>query len=206
MLALLDGTWRLAYTSNSELLAILALSRLPLLSVGDITQRIDSTSSTVENRAELSGPLSSTALSATARFEVRSPKRLSVSFERGGIATPQLTEQLDLPESLPMLGGGTLDLAPMRELLQPVRDGVSGALGALGGLLRDTPDLTFPLPGSDATSTWLLTTYLDADTRISRGDGGSVFILVKQTEHSEPVHELGAAESPAKAEAEAMML
>jgi hypothetical protein len=205
MLALLDGTWRLAYTSNSELLAILALSRLPLLSVGDITQRIDSASSTVENRAALSGPLSSTALSATASFEVRSPKRLSVRFERGGIATPQLMEQLDLPESLPMLGGGTVDLAPLRGLLQPVRDGVSGALGVLDGLLRDTPDLSFPLPGSDATSTWLLTTYLDADTRISRGDGGSVFILVKQPEPRSSTLDEASAEQQAAA-AETVML
>lgn len=38
---LLSGTWRLAYTSNSELLALLALGRLPLVTVGDIIQRID---------------------------------------------------------------------------------------------------------------------------------------------------------------------
>lgn len=27
--------------------------------------------------------------------------------------------------------------------------------------------------------TWLLTTFLDEDTRISRGDGGTVYVLVK---------------------------
>ena len=32
---------------------------------------------------------------------------------------------------------------------------------------------------SDKAQSWLLTTYLDEDTRISRGDGGSVFVLVK---------------------------
>lgn len=40
-LAQLDGTWHLAYTSNSGLIGILALDRLPLLSIGDVTQRID---------------------------------------------------------------------------------------------------------------------------------------------------------------------
>lgn len=50
MLMLLDGSWKLVYTSNSELLAILALSRLPLVSIGDITQRIDSAINTVENK------------------------------------------------------------------------------------------------------------------------------------------------------------
>jgi hypothetical protein len=85
MLMLLDGTWKLVYTSNSELLAIIALSRLPFVAVGDITQRIDSAANTVENRAALSVPLSRTALSTTASFEVRSPKRLQVRFEKGGI-------------------------------------------------------------------------------------------------------------------------
>lgn len=55
--AVLGGTWRLAYTSNSELIALLALSRLPLVSVGDITQEIDPLGQTVENRVELTAPL-----------------------------------------------------------------------------------------------------------------------------------------------------
>lgn len=33
---------------------------------------------------------------------------------------------------------------------------------------------------ADAAQTWLITTYLDEDLRISRGDGGSVFILTKE--------------------------
>ena len=48
---MLDGTWRVVYTSNSELSILLALaSRLPLLEVGDLTQTIDSAAMTVENR------------------------------------------------------------------------------------------------------------------------------------------------------------
>lgn len=46
----LSGKWRLAYTSNSELLAVLALGKLPGLVVGDITQNIDGISNTVENK------------------------------------------------------------------------------------------------------------------------------------------------------------
>lgn len=85
MLMLLDGSWKLVYTSNSELLAILALSRLPFVTIGDITQRIDSVTNTVENKVAISVPLSRTALSTTASFEVRSPKRLQVRFEKGAI-------------------------------------------------------------------------------------------------------------------------
>ena len=47
----------------------------------------------------------------------------------------------------------------------------------MGNLISQTPDLSFPI--GDQSQTWLLTTYLDEDTRITRGDGGSIFILVK---------------------------
>lgn len=56
----------------------------------------------------------------------------------------------------------------------------------VGSILRQSPDLSFPLPGSEQAQTWLLTTYLDDDTRITRGDGGSVFILVKDVSLSSP--------------------
>ena len=46
----LDGSWKLVYTSNSELIALLALSRLPFVTIGDVTQRVDAASSTVENK------------------------------------------------------------------------------------------------------------------------------------------------------------
>lgn len=54
----LDGNWKLVYTSNSELIAVLALSRLPFVTIGDVTQRIDAASMTVENKVSYctSGP------------------------------------------------------------------------------------------------------------------------------------------------------
>lgn len=48
---LLDGTWRLVYTANSEVLALLSLSQLPLVTVEDITQTVDGAAMTVENKA-----------------------------------------------------------------------------------------------------------------------------------------------------------
>ncbi len=50
----LNGEWKLVYTSNSELTALLALSRLPFVTVGDITQTIDGPSLTVINKARQS--------------------------------------------------------------------------------------------------------------------------------------------------------
>lgn len=46
----LGGSWKLVYTSNSELIALLALSRLPFVTIGDITQKIDTATMTVENK------------------------------------------------------------------------------------------------------------------------------------------------------------
>ena len=114
-------------------------------------------------------PLSRTAVSTTASFEVRSPKRLAIQFERGAIATPELLSDISIPESISVLGQ-TVDLTPVRGLLQPVGDSLSGLLGTVGGLLSRQPDLSFPLPGAAGgrASTWLLTTYLDEDTRITR--------------------------------------
>jgi hypothetical protein len=127
MMAMLDGNWKLVYTSNSELLAILALSKLPFVSIGDITQRVDTLTNTVENRAALSVPLSRTSLSTTASFEVRSPKRLQVRFERGSIATPELLADLEVPESVDVLGQ-TVDLSQLRGVLQPFSQGLSSIL------------------------------------------------------------------------------
>lgn len=41
------------------------------------------------------------------------------------------------------------------------------------------PPLKFQL-GSGGAQSWLLTTYLDEDIRISRGDGGGLFVLIKE--------------------------
>lgn len=46
----LDGQWKLVYTSNSELFGLLALSRLPFVMIGDITQAVQASTLTVENK------------------------------------------------------------------------------------------------------------------------------------------------------------
>jgi len=74
----------------------------------------------------------------------------------------------------------------------------------VGSILSQSPDLSFPLPNSEQSQTWLLTTYLDEDTRITRGDGGSVFILVKDVSLNSPPPPPLTADQ--EAVAEAMML
>jgi hypothetical protein len=56
---------------------------------------------------------SKTALSATASFEVRSPKLLQISFEEGRVATPTLLADLQLPSTLDLMGQ-QVDLSPLQ--------------------------------------------------------------------------------------------
>eukprot|EP00879_Flechtneria_rotunda_P033144 GHRR01036680.1.p2 GENE.GHRR01036680.1~~GHRR01036680.1.p2 ORF type:complete len:113 (+),score=16.49 GHRR01036680.1:149-487(+) len=70
----------------------------------------------------------------------------------------------------------------------------------VGSILSNSSDLSFPI-STDSAQTWLLTTYQDEDTRITRGDGGSVFILTKDVPYSP-----SSMTSQQEAVAEAMML
>jgi len=173
-LTLLNGKWILAYTSNSELFPFLALGSLPLVKVGEISQTIDALAFTVENCVTFEGPLASTSLKAAASFEVRSPKRVQIKFEQGIIGTPQLTDSLDVPASVDVLGQ-TIDLKPIWGVLHPLQDAANSVARTISG----QPPLKFPIQ-ADRAQSWLLTTYLDEDLRISRGDGGSVFVLIKE--------------------------
>lgn len=48
----------------------------------------------------------------------------------------------------------------------------------VGAVLQNQPDLSVPI-NNDRATTWLLVTYLDKDMRITRGDGGAVFVFQK---------------------------
>lgn len=180
----LDGEWRLVYTSNSALLAVLALGKLPLVTVGDMVQRIDSASMTVENKVTLSGPLSKTELSTTAAYEVRSPKRLQLKLSNGKVSTPELTGDLDLPSSVTVLGQ-FIDLSQLKDAVAPFKDQASGLIAQLNSLVGQVPELNVPIQSDDA-QTWQLTTYVDGDLRISRGDRGATFIYSRIPAPVEP--------------------
>lgn len=70
--------------------------------------------------------------------------------------------------------GQQINISPVQQSLGPLQD----AVASIGRVISGQPPLKVPIPG-DRTSSWLLTTYLDEDIRISRGDGG-LFVLVKE--------------------------
>ncbi|KAL9257121.1 Plastid-lipid-associated protein, chloroplastic-like protein [Drosera capensis] len=174
-LTLLNGKWILAYTSFAGLFPLLSRGNVPLLvKVEEISQTIDSENFTVQNSVQFSGPLATTSISTNAKFEVRSPKRVQIKFVEGIIGTPQLTDSIVLPEEVEFFGQ-KIDLTPFKGLITSVQDTAS----SVAKTISNQPPLKFSISNPKAES-WLLTTYLDEELRISRGDGGSVFVLIKE--------------------------
>lgn len=173
-LTLLNAKWILAYTSFSGLFPLLSRGTLPLARVEEISQTIDSENFAVQNSIQFAGPLATTSISTNAKFEVRSPKRVQIKFEEGIIGTPQVTDSLVLPENIEFLGQ-KIDLTPFKGILSSVQDTAS----SFAKTISSQPPLKFSISNSNAQS-WLLTTYLDEDLRISRGDAGSVFVFIKE--------------------------
>lgn len=77
---LLDGNWRLLYTTSK---ALLRLDRLPFYKLGQIYQCIRVESQRVYNIAEIYGlPFLEGLIGVAAKFEPVSRRRVSVNFER----------------------------------------------------------------------------------------------------------------------------
>lgn len=77
---LLEGNWRLLYTTSKGLLN---LGRFPLLPLGQIYQCVRTATATIYNIAEVSElPYLEGLVSVAARFEPVSERRVSVRFER----------------------------------------------------------------------------------------------------------------------------
>jgi len=77
---LLEGDWRLLYTTSKS---ILGLDRFPLFNLGQIYQSIRVSQAKVYNIAEITGlPMLEGLVSVAATFEPVSETRVSVAFER----------------------------------------------------------------------------------------------------------------------------
>ncbi len=77
---LLEGNWRLLYTTSK---GILGLDRFPLFKLGQIYQCVRTAEARIYNIAEVAGiPFLEGIVSVAARFEPVSEKRVNVIFER----------------------------------------------------------------------------------------------------------------------------
>jgi PAP_fibrillin len=113
---LLDGNWRLLYTTSQELLGI---DRFPLLRLGQIYQCIRIKAGKVYNIAEVSGiPYLEGLVSVAARLEPVSEKRVLVTFDRfifglqrliGYQSPDHLIQQIETQPKLPAIDFSTQD-------------------------------------------------------------------------------------------------
>ncbi|EFJ48668.1 hypothetical protein VOLCADRAFT_104724 [Volvox carteri f. nagariensis] len=169
------GTWELVYSNAADLLLLLSISKLPLpVRIGAVRQTINAANSTVENSVQLEFPLVHTSVSTVSSYNIASPKRLQFTVQRGILHTPSIEGNLELPASITVLGQ-TLDLALLRDALAPLTRGAASLAASASDLLGQAPNLEVPLQ----TQTWQLTTYLDSTLRITRGDGGTVYVFKK---------------------------
>lgn len=87
---LLNGNWRLLYTTSEELLRI---DRFPFIKLGQIYQYVQAAAAKIYNVAEIYGvPLLEGVVSVAARFEPTSDRRVQVRFERSIIGLQRLID------------------------------------------------------------------------------------------------------------------
>ena len=101
---LLEGDWRLLYTTSKS---ILGLDRFPLFKLGQIYQSIRTAEAKVYNIAEVVGiPLMEGIVSVAGRFEPTSAKRVNVIFERSIIGLQKFVGYRSPAKFIEQLEGG----------------------------------------------------------------------------------------------------
>lgn len=117
--------------------------------------------------------LSSTKLRCCTGILIDIEYIMQVKFKEGTFQPPEISSTVNLPEEIEILGQ-KVNLSPIQQSLNPLQGAVANIARSISG----QPPLKVPIPG-ERTASWLLTTYLDEDFRISRGDGG-LFVLAKE--------------------------
>ncbi|MBD1824602.1 PAP/fibrillin family protein [Cyanobacteria bacterium FACHB-DQ100] len=89
-LSLLDGNWRLLYTTSR---GILGIDQFPFLRLGQVYQCIRAPEAKLYNIAEVSGlPFLEGIVAVVARFRPRTERRVEVKFERSVIGLQRLID------------------------------------------------------------------------------------------------------------------
>lgn len=199
-LKLLDGDWRLLYTDNGPVCTFIsAVDLLPVIELGSICQRIDRKSLRAESRLNLTSPVR-VDLAASTPFAPAQPRAAdgeavasissSVDTEESRVelvhsgtevqvATPEVFETLSIPLSI-RIGSLDVDLSGMQAAFAVMQTGMRSMQRIIEGDETDSESEGLPrtaLRGRAVGS--LLTTFVDADTRLARADDGSLFVFVK---------------------------
>ena len=146
---LLEGNWRLLYTTSK---ALLNTDRLPFCKLGQIYQCIRVRSNSVYNIAEIYGiPSLEGLVSVVAKFEPVSERRVQVKFQRSIIGLQRL-----------------IGYTTPGNFIQQIESGD----------FQNKLAFDFPIQ-SEQQQGWLDITYIDDNLRIARGNEGSVFVLTK---------------------------
>jgi hypothetical protein len=89
-ISLLDGDWRLIYTTSR---GILGIDQVPFLRLGQVYQCIRAPEAKIYNIAEVSGiPFAEGIVAVAARFRAMSDRRVDVKFERSFIGLKRLID------------------------------------------------------------------------------------------------------------------
>ena len=146
---LLEGDWRLLYTTSK---ALLNIDRLPFFQLGQIYQCIRVETNSVYNIAEIYGiPALEGLVSVAAKFTPVSQSRVQVKFQRSIIGLQRL-----------------IGYTTPGNFVQQIES----------GHFQNKLAFDFPIQ-SQQQQAWLDITYLDDDLRIARGNEGNVFVLSK---------------------------
>ncbi|TVU32053.1 hypothetical protein EJB05_23769, partial [Eragrostis curvula] len=171
-LAVLDGTWRLCYTSASDVLVLFeAAERLPLLQVGQIYQKFEckdrSDGGIVRNvvRWSIENLLEEqegATLNVSAKFTVLSKRNIFLQFEEVAVENIKISEQLQALIAPAILPRSFLSLQIL-QFLKTFRAQVP-----VSGPERRSPGGLYYL------------SYLDRDMLLGRSvGGGGVFIFTR---------------------------
>ena len=104
-------------------------------------------------------------------------RRLQYTINKGVIQTPELLQSLELPSTVSVMGQ-SVDITPLNQLLEPLLRNAEGLAASVSDVLAQTASPSLELPNQ--ASSWQLNTFVDDSLRITRGDGGAVFVFQKK--------------------------
>ena len=204
---LLSGVWRLTYTDAFETLAVLRIANaMPGSTAGQLTQTIrDLDGARADSCEESAAP---SRLVAVTTMDVSAPLLETRSFVKAELVpvpgsqrclsarvleagvedtrvVDTVSQYVSFPASVTLLGVD-VDTGVLAEASDPARNAAKAAVTVLGDAVQTLKDaigaetVAVPVPESfPGARAWTLTTYVDADTRVARTEGGSVYVFEK---------------------------